>query len=200
MHSRLPAAHGHSLLGELQQCNGQDGVVCAWQAAQLKAIALRVREKFTTTPADSSTWARRHAEQDPLDEAGGAFQDLAPQQLPAAMPSLDYQLMWKSTRDKDGNAVSVWRPVGPPGFKPVGDVAVVGFDKPLEPVQVSACQLGLIGHSCSSQALLQGTLCEWETLQPAVNLAYTALSARVLRQGTMTSITIASAAAPMHAS
>lgn len=116
-------------------------LTCLWllQAEQLKAVALRVRDKFTTTPADSSMWARRHAES-ASESRGADDQDLPPQQLPAAMPSLDYDLLWRSERDKDGNTVSVWRPVGPPGFHAVGDVAVVGYAKPSEPVQASQGQ------------------------------------------------------------
>ncbi|KAK9815130.1 hypothetical protein WJX73_008307 [Symbiochloris irregularis] len=101
------------------------------QAQELKAVALRVRDKFAATPADSLEWAERYAETvQPCDRS------LGQQQVPETMPSMDYQLLWKSVQDSDGNAVSVWRPIGPPGFRPVGDVAAIGGSKPVDPVQV----------------------------------------------------------------
>ena len=118
------------------------------QAQQLKAVALRIRDKFTTAPSDSSAWARRHAEQQAREES---MPGLGPQQLPEAMPSLDYQLLWRADDSRAGSSVSVWRPVGPPGFKPVGHVAVLGPEKPVEPVQVS---MRLVQQQCVLPATL----------------------------------------------
>lgn len=50
------------------------------------------------------------------------------------MPSLEYRLLWHA-RGGSG-LVSVWRPVAPPGYAPLGDVATLGREPPPQPVQV----------------------------------------------------------------
>ena len=52
------------------------------------------------------------------------------------MPSLEYRLVWHA-RGGSG-IVSVWRPVAPPGYAPLGDVATLGREPPTQPVQVRA--------------------------------------------------------------
>ena len=43
-------------------------------------------------------------------------------------------------RKPDSNViVSVWHPVGPPGYQPLGDVITLGLDPPTAPVQVWLC-------------------------------------------------------------
>ena len=56
------------------------------------------------------------------------------------MPSLEYRLQWHA-RGSSG-LVSVWRPLAPPGYAPLGDVATLGREPPPQPVQVpTACVL-----------------------------------------------------------
>jgi len=61
----------------------------------------------------------------------------APQKLPPSMPSLEFRRLWRAEREGGGGGiVSIWRPVGPPGYKPLGDVITQGLDPPPNPVEV----------------------------------------------------------------
>ena len=111
------------------------------QAAQLRVVALTVAAKFTADPLRARAAATRaRAAADPIAElasrrsSGAGAGDLPPQALPASMPSLEYRLQWHA-RGGSG-AVSVWRPVAPPGYAPLGDVATLGREPPPQPVQV----------------------------------------------------------------
>jgi vacuolar protein sorting-associated protein 13A/C len=100
------------------------------QADQLKVIALKVKSKYYTEEQQTSArWARRRTTHDEL--TGG----LPKQEVPATMLSMDFKIAWY-TDSANPNAPSFWRPVTPPGYKPVGDVVSLGFDPPAEPVQV----------------------------------------------------------------
>ena len=52
------------------------------------------------------------------------------------MPSLEFRRLWRGERGGGGGMVSIWRPVGPPGYKPLGDVISQGVDPPSNPVEV----------------------------------------------------------------
>ncbi|KAK9834254.1 hypothetical protein WJX81_000411 [Elliptochloris bilobata] len=111
------------------------------QAEQLRAVALTVAAKYTADPLRArAATARARAAADPLAElasrrsSGSGLGDLPPQALPALMPSLEYRLQWHA-RGGSG-MVSVWRPVAPPGYAPLGDVATLGREPPPQPVQV----------------------------------------------------------------
>ncbi|KAK9819963.1 hypothetical protein WJX72_004515 [[Myrmecia] bisecta] len=100
------------------------------QAEQLKLVALKVRDKYLVSPQRATRWwARRLA----AGEAAPA--DLPPQERPPTMIAMDYKLAWHTEAREEGT-VSIWHPVPPPGYKPLGDVATLGFDPPGHPVQV----------------------------------------------------------------
>ena len=105
------------------------------QAEAIKAIALKIREKYYTAPhAEAQAWERRTAENHHKDaEARG----LTPQKLPDSMPSLEFHRLWITRKEDSGVIISIWRPIGPPGYKPLGDVVSLGRDPPPNPVQVS---------------------------------------------------------------
>lgn len=62
------------------------------------------------------------------------------------MPSMDFKRVWQSARTsaaaagpsgpagsrgtRDTRVLSIWRPVGPPGYSSLGDVAVSGSEPP----------------------------------------------------------------------
>lgn len=43
---------------------------------------------------------------------------------------IDFNLIWTSDVNKDGDIFSVWSPVPPKGFTTLGDIIVLGIDKP----------------------------------------------------------------------
>jgi len=57
--------------------------------------------------------------------------------MPDAMPCMDYKRVWAAGKGSGGApALSVWRPVGPPGYAALGDVAMPGSEPPARPVTV----------------------------------------------------------------
>jgi vacuolar protein sorting-associated protein 13A/C len=59
------------------------------------------------------------------------------QEMPDAMPCIDYKRVWAAGGRGGGAPVlSVWRPVGPPGYAALGDVAMPGSEPPARPVTV----------------------------------------------------------------
>eukprot|EP00884_Botryococcus_braunii_P010316 jgi/Botrbrau1/19286/Bobra.0073s0029.1 len=96
------------------------------QAENLKALALKVKHKYATAGQDTPLWVRRTMEPAP---------GLPPQAMPPVMLSLEFRLIWHTGR-KSLPQVTIWRPIAPIGYKPAGDVAVLGLDPPQHPVQV----------------------------------------------------------------
>jgi hypothetical protein len=58
------------------------------------------------------------------------------QEMPDVMPSMDFKRVWQSVSTagargaRDTRVLSIWRPVGPPGYSSLGDVAVAGSEPP----------------------------------------------------------------------
>ena len=65
---------------------------------------------------------------------------LPPQQLPRTMPSLEYRRVWHIAKAESSVTVSIWHPIGPPGYRALGDVITLGLDPPTAPVQVRQAQ------------------------------------------------------------
>ena len=121
------------------------------QAEQLKAVAMRVCDKFYRQPL-----ARLQGKSDlgdPQSAAGpSAASDL--QHMPVTLPCLDYKLVWRPPADEQDVVVSIWRPVAPPGFAPLGDVCSMGKDKPVEPAMVNPDFLcGSPGHHVTPSSM-----------------------------------------------
>lgn len=51
------------------------------------------------------------------------------------MLSMDFKRIWQSSR-AGARPLSVWRPVGPPGYSALGDVAMPGREPPARPVSM----------------------------------------------------------------
>lgn len=51
------------------------------------------------------------------------------------MPSIHYKCVWQSSR-QGSRSLSIWRPVGPPGYASLGDVAMPGREPPARPVSM----------------------------------------------------------------
>ncbi|PNH01074.1 hypothetical protein TSOC_013061 [Tetrabaena socialis] len=68
-----------------------------------------------------------------MAEVGGPAQD-----LPDTVLCREYRLVWAATgaRAAGGRSAAIWRPVGPPGYSALGDVAVKGREPPPRPVRV----------------------------------------------------------------
>lgn len=108
------------------------------QAVAIKAIAGKIMDKYYIAPhAEAQAWERRTAENRHKDaEARG----LPTQKLPGSMPSMEFRKVWSGKKDESGTIITVWHPIGPPGYKALGDVISLGVDAPSSPVQV--------GYSC----------------------------------------------------
>jgi hypothetical protein len=63
------------------------------------------------------------------------------------MLSMDFKRIWQSSR-QGARPLSVWRPVGPPGYSALGDVAMPGREPPARPVtmyrDVAQQQVGIV--------------------------------------------------------
>ena len=101
----------------------------------IKALAFKIRNKYYIAPqSEAQAWEHRPTGLEPEDaEARG----LPPQQLPPTMPALEYRRVWHVRKVDANTVVSVWHPVGPPGYQPLGDVISMGLDPPGFPVQVA---------------------------------------------------------------
>lgn len=55
------------------------------------------------------------------------------QEMPETMPSIDYKCVWQSGRNS-ARSMSIWRPVGPPGYASLGDIAMPGREPPARPI------------------------------------------------------------------
>ena len=102
------------------------------QAEQLKAVALRVCDKFYTQPL-----ARLQGKAE-MDSPASPSTASDLQHMPATLPCLDFRLVWRPPAEEQDAIVTIWRPVAPPGFAPLGDVCSMGTDKPVEPAMVCA--------------------------------------------------------------
>ncbi|KAF5830551.1 hypothetical protein DUNSADRAFT_14358 [Dunaliella salina] len=64
----------------------------------------------------------------------------AGQQLPETTLSVDFKPVWVALRRTANGAqvvcCSIWRPIGPPGYAMLGDVAERGADRPYQPVRM----------------------------------------------------------------
>lgn len=91
-------------------------------------------DKYYIAPhAEAQAWERRTAENRHKDaEARG----LSPQKLPKSMPSMEFRKVWSGKKNESGTIITVWRPIGPPGYSSLGDVISLGVDPPSSPVQV----------------------------------------------------------------
>jgi hypothetical protein len=67
--------------------------------------------------------------------------------MPEVMLSMDFKRIWQSSR-QGARPLSVWRPVGPPGYFALGDVAMPGREPPARPVtmyrDVAQQQVGMV--------------------------------------------------------
>lgn len=98
------------------------------QASQIKFIASNIVAKYLQDPIrQDQRWAERH-------EARATLPDDRPlSDLPTRMPCIEYTFSW-NTNPMRSPVVYFWKPVPPPGYKPVGDVATLDAEPPLTPV------------------------------------------------------------------
>lgn len=100
------------------------------QAEQVKAVALRIAQKYYGEPQRiNARWQRRHG----ALEAPQQLEGMPQQEMPASTLSMDWRLIWHTQQERP--PVTVWRPVAPPGYAPLGDVLSIGFDQPNHPVR-----------------------------------------------------------------
>lgn len=59
----------------------------------------------------------------------------ANQEMPDVMLSMEFKRVWRCSRP-GARPLSVWRPVGPPGYASLGDVAMPGNEPPARPVSM----------------------------------------------------------------
>lgn len=98
------------------------------QAETIRALARKICEKYCTgSSGQAQAWEARRA---------GLEQRGLPAELPASLPSLEFRRLWTAKREGGGAAITAWRPVGPPGYRSLGDVLTQGGDPPSNPVPV----------------------------------------------------------------
>jgi len=128
------------------------------QASQIKIIADKVLRKYFQDPVrKDQQWSERHAARAELPS------DQPPHHLPLTLPSLRFEPTWHTNPNR-APVVYFWRPVPPPGYKPVGDVATLGDEPPLVPVPVlrdDATLQGAAGAAASSddRGATPGAMC-----------------------------------------
>ena len=66
---------------------------------------------------------------------------------------VDYNLIWTSDINKDGNIFSVWRPIPPSGFVAMGDIIVSGITKPA-PQMITCIPITMLEHTGISNGIL----------------------------------------------
>ncbi len=98
------------------------------QASQIKFVANKILSKYYRDPTrQDNRWAIRHAARLTLQPGGSAMD------LPFQMLCSEFEQSWH-TNPARSPVVYFWKPVAPPGYKPVGTVATLGPDQPLYPV------------------------------------------------------------------
>ncbi len=58
------------------------------------------------------------------------------QEMPDVMLSMDFVRVWVVVNKPGTRALTVWRPVGPPGYASLGDVAMPGREPPARPIRM----------------------------------------------------------------
>lgn len=97
------------------------------QASQLYEALAAARAKYYLEP-------RREARGWKVTPVLAAEQQ-SNQEMPDVMLSMDFKRIWQSSR-AGARPLSVWRPVGPPGYSALGDVAMPGREPPARPVSM----------------------------------------------------------------
>lgn len=99
------------------------------QASQIKFVANKILSKYFRDPTrQDKRWASRHAARLAL-EPGGTGND-----LPFHMLCSAFEPSWH-TNPARSPVVYFWKPIAPPGYKPVGTVATLGPEQPVYPVR-----------------------------------------------------------------
>lgn len=98
------------------------------QASQIKFVANTILSRYYRDPTRLDIrWAIRHAARLALQQGASATD------FPSKMLSTSFETMWH-TNPARSPVVYFWKPVAPPGYKPVGTVATLGPEQPLYPV------------------------------------------------------------------
>lgn len=106
------------------------------QAEAIKLLSERIRDKYYVIPhTQAESWQSRieEAQHKDLEEEGHPEQT-----LPNSTLSMDYRRVWHTRRTQDNQVISVWHPICPPGYHPVGDLISMGLDPPPNPTKVSS--------------------------------------------------------------
>lgn len=126
----------------------QRDVVCktgGTLAVQLRAILRATYRKHLAPETGSSRLTLPDLEvaaaaTTPSTPGAASSVDLAGKAAAPAMalkvPAVRFECVWRGRRDQGPASLSIWRPLGPPGYYPVGDVLRFGLDEPDEPVPV----------------------------------------------------------------
>jgi vacuolar protein sorting-associated protein 13A/C len=117
LHRKAPGEGGELMHAVATRAAGQ-------QAAEVAAAITGARARYYLEPLlDMRGWR-----QQPMVAAEHG----ADQLMPDVLPSMEWARVWAAWRP-GSRAVSVWRPVGPPGYASLGDVAVAGDEPPARP-------------------------------------------------------------------
>lgn len=111
------------------------------QASQVKFVAAQIIAKYFQDPLrHDQRWSEWHAAQATL-RGGGSINT-----LPITMPCIEFKPSWH-TNPARSPVVYFWTPASPPGYKPIGDVATLGDEPPMNPVACYRDDVTLLGIS-----------------------------------------------------
>ena len=109
------------------------------QASQIKFVASKIVSKYYQDPKRQDLrWAARHAARLALPP------DRPPNEFPMQMPCINFEMSWHTNPNRSP-LVYFWRPVAPPGYKPIGSVATLGSMPPIMPVPCFRDDVTLLG-------------------------------------------------------
>jgi hypothetical protein len=98
------------------------------QASQIKFVASKIVSKYYQDPKRQDLrWAARHAARLALPP------DRPLKEFPMQIPCIDFEIAWHTNPNRSP-VVFFWRPVAPPGYKPIASVATLGSEPPIMPV------------------------------------------------------------------
>lgn len=98
------------------------------QASQIKLIiGIVIKRTFQESAHADQEWAERHRVKKSMPK------DTSVEDLPFRMPCVGYEHKW-NTNPSRSPVIHFWRPIPPPGYNPVGDVATLDPEEPPQPV------------------------------------------------------------------
>uniref|UniRef100_A0A7S3R138 Vacuolar protein sorting-associated protein 13 VPS13 adaptor binding domain-containing protein n=1 Tax=Dunaliella tertiolecta TaxID=3047 RepID=A0A7S3R138_DUNTE len=139
-HQQIPGVPPDGVLVHRKARSQRDGMLVydvrcrpnSHQAQELLQAINATRRRFDKRSSQAAAELKSKQMLPAVSDAG--------QQLPETTLSVDFKPVWVALRRTAGGAqvvcCSIWRPIGPPGYAMLGDVAERGADRPYQPVRM----------------------------------------------------------------